>query len=638
MSLAGALSPELSGPPAASKAPLARLGQLIGVIGPVTLRDAGSAPGLGWAPVLALQASICVLGCGWAVAANLRGEPLATPLFYLGCAGIVLPAAFRLALPAPSREERLGVVLVVTLALFLVRMTRAPLDFVDHDEFLHWLTAIDIEEQRRLFTSNPLLPVSALYPGLELATTALGGLTGLSIFVTATLLLGVCRLIFIAALFFFFERVIGSARAASLACIVYMGSSTFLIFDAHFSYESLAVTLLAVALLAEAVAERASRGGAAISVIATLPLLAALSVTHHTTAYFLAALMAGAALAGGLRWRALAVAFLAVLFPLLWSRFVGDATVGYLGPVFDHALREAERMMQHAPGRQLFVSDAGVIAPAWQRYTTLASVALVCLGLAIGFFRSLRLAFAGARVSPYLLILALATLVYPLSIALRLTRSGWEIGNRMGALSFFGVAPVAAIAIVLFWQGASKSRLRALAISAAASLTVVGGIISGEGATLLTPEHFQVSADNASIEPMGLATARWAKEWLGPGNLFAADRINRLLLATYGRQDVATTLQDPRDSSIALLSPTLGPAERRALRDVGVQYVLADLRLTYALPVVGVYFDGSTADHDYNRPIAPQFLLKFDRSRSVSRVFDNGYTIVYDVRSLDDPR
>ena len=629
-----------------------RLYRALGVTGGLSLDERETAPnGLGWAPVLALQSSLCVVLCALGVSASLNGAAYAIPLFYVGCAAVFFPAACRLVHPRASRNERLLIVLIATLALFLIRMARAPGAFVDHDEFLHWLTAIDIEEQRRLFTPNPLLPVSSLYPGLELATTAIVDLTGLSIFAAATILLGVARMAFIASLFYLFERLIGSARAASIACLVFMGSSTFIVFDAHFSYESLAVPLVAMALLSDVVAKCAPRRGLAISAAVTLPALAALSVTHHTSAYFLAAIFCGVAVFGGLRPRNLIVAGFAVALPVIWSRLVGDPTVGYLGPVFQDGLREAERLLNHAPGRQLFVSDAGVVAPAWQRYTTFASVGLICLGLSFGFIRSARLSLAplwkgGTSVrgrlagvaNPYLLVLTLATVVFPVSVLFRLTRAGWEIGNRMGALSFFGIAPVIAIGVVLYWQGASRNTLRALALGLAGSAVFVGGIISGQGSTLLTPQHFQVSADNASIEPMGLATARWTKEWLGAGNMFAADRINRLLLATYGRQDVATTLEDPRDSSIAILSPKLGPSEREALRDVGIQYILADLRITSALPVVGVYFDGAAGDQHYNRPPSPKYLLKFDRAAGVNRVFDNGYTIIYDVRALTDER
>ncbi|MGO8477736.1 hypothetical protein ACC739_38260, partial [Rhizobium ruizarguesonis] len=53
--------------------------------------------------------------------------------------------------------------------------------FIDHDEFLHWATVKDILEAGRLFLPNPLLPVSPLYHGLELITSALVNLSGLSV-------------------------------------------------------------------------------------------------------------------------------------------------------------------------------------------------------------------------------------------------------------------------------------------------------------------------------------------------------------------------------------------------------------------------------------------------------------------------
>ena len=134
---------------------------------------------------------------------------------------------------------------------------------------------------------------------------------------------------------------------------------------------------------------------------------------------------------------------------------------------------------------------------------------------------------------------------------------------------------------------------------------------------------------------MGVETAQWSRAWLGPGNHFASDRINRLLLATYGRQEVASTLQDPRDVSLAIQSQKLGAAEIALLRQLQIDYVLTDLRLTTALPVVGVYFDGGAADRGHTTPLATKALLKFNFDSSVSRPFDNGYQIIFDVRKLD---
>jgi hypothetical protein len=152
------------------------------------------------------------------------------------------------------------------------------------------------------------------------------------------------------------------------------------------------------------------------------------------------------------------------------------------------------------------------------------------------------------------------------------------------------------------------------------------------------PAAFQVSADAASVGPMGISAAAWAKEWLGPGRLFAADRINRLLLATYGRQHVATSLQDGIDTGQAILAPSLDDREVRRLRTSGIEYVTVDRRLTTGLPVVGVYFDGGSNDRSYRAPPRPSALMKFDGAPGVGRTFDDGYIVTYDVRKLDAGR
>lgn len=78
---------------------------------------------------------------------------------------IFLPAAARIIHPRASRLERLALIVIVTSALFVVRVIRAPVAFIDHDEFLHWATVNDILEAGRLFLPNPLLPVSPFILG-----------------------------------------------------------------------------------------------------------------------------------------------------------------------------------------------------------------------------------------------------------------------------------------------------------------------------------------------------------------------------------------------------------------------------------------------------------------------------------------
>ena len=621
---------------------------------PATLREPDPPAAWGWLPALTLNAALGLVMAALAADASRAGSENAVAAFYATVALIVWPVVARATLPGLSRAERVGLVMMLTTALYGLRIVRAPAAFVDHDEFLHWRTALDILEQGRLFTPNALLPVSPLYPGLEIVTTALSQLSGVSLFWASVLVLFAARLTFMAALYLVFERISGSARAGSTACLFFMGASTFVFFDTHFSYESLAVTFLAVALLSEAGA--AGSGPSRRVLVLTLPVLAALAATHHMTAYFVALLFCGHAALATLRRppapglaRTWAAAACALALPLAWSRLMGDPGSDYLGPVFEDGLAEVVRLVTDASGRTLFVSDDGTLAPIWQRVLALGSVALVGLGLATGFLRALvlaGLALPARRLprpgnllrydDPWLVLMALLTLAYPVSMLFRLTRSGWEVGNRLGPFAFYGVALVAALAVAGYWQGRSRHPLRAAAVGLVGAILVLGGIISAEGPRVLVPAHHRVSADAASVEPLGIAAAEWTRDWLGRDRVFVADRINRLLLATYGRQQVATTLQDPRDTSLAILSPRLGPGETAVLREVGVDYVLTDLRLTTALPGVGVYFDGGVGDRGHAAPLLPASLLKFNADPTVGRVFDNGYLMIFDVRGLVD--
>ncbi|MBY5828202.1 hypothetical protein ELH80_32030 [Rhizobium ruizarguesonis] len=615
---------------------------------------------LGMSPVFAFLCSCALVVAALAANASRLGEGWAVPTFYCAIAVIFLPAAARIIHPRASRLERLALIVIVTSALFVVRVIRAPVAFIDHDEFLHWATVNDILEAGRLFLPNPLLPVSPLYPGLELITSALVNLSGLSVFAAGLIVLATARMMLMLALFLLFEKITDSARIASIACLIYMGSSTFLLFDVHYSYESLAIPMLAAVLLAsESRRMEPSDAAGWPTVVATVVLILALAATHHLTSYFCTALLCGTAVMECLRQgasamqkrRAILLASIAVIAPVAWSKIVGNPTGSYILPVLEGGIHEVAQLVSSSTStRKLFVSDTGALAPAWQRYLTMAGVALICLGLLTGFLRSL--VFNGQHRNASILwpptrwrlwrssllqILVLVTLAYPVSIIFRLTRSGWEIGNRIGSLSFLGVAIVVAVAVAAFWHGTSRGWLRATALAAAATTVLIAGVISSEGPRILVPAGYEVSADSSSIEPMGISAARWTRRWLG-GQHFAADRINRLLLSTYGRQRVSTTLESGQDTSMAITAADLGPMERKLLIDSGVGFVMVDLRLTTGLPGVGVYFDGGAQDRNHTVPLQSSSLLKFNSEPDVDRTFDNGFMVIFDVGRLGKAR
>jgi hypothetical protein len=616
--------------------------------------DKNGTLGWGWLPYLTLNSSFALIATSSAYIGGRANWPWATDLYWAALVGLFLPVAIRVAWPAVSRQERIGLIILLGTALYLVKVLQSPAAFIQFDELLHVPTATAILDEHRLFSLNSLLPISPFYPGMEIATTAIANLTGLSIFLSGVLLLAVARVVVVLSLFLLFERISGSSWIAALACLIYMGHSGFLLFHAMFAYESLAFAFLTLLLLSEAFTASLSNYRTPLLFL-TLPLLCALAVTHHVTSWFAAVLLLGLASAHFAygssptqKWRAAAVGCLALVTCLGWSQLMGNPVEGYLGPVFESGWQEFYQLVTgQSLGRKLFVAEDGSGLPIWQRLTTLVATGLTCIGLAIGFFRALALRDPANTISvrrpPFWavgignnarsVLLTILTIGFPASVLLRFTRAGWEVGNRAGAFVFLGVSLVGAVGIVYFWLAGSKSRPRSLAVGVALTILFIGGAISGSALTAV-PTRYKVSADALSIEPLGVATATWTREKLGDGWRFAADRVNRLLLATYGRQRLITTLQDKIDISGMLLGERLSDEDLYTITSGKVDFLLIDLRLGRALPLVGVYFEQGEDPRLHAAPPSTKALLKFNQQPGVSRIFDGGPILIYDVRSL----
>ena len=67
---------------------------------------------------------------------------------------IFVPTAIRLLRSDAQREERLGLVLAMGMAMFIGHFLYAPLNASAFDEFLHVRTAQDLLDTGRLFTPN----------------------------------------------------------------------------------------------------------------------------------------------------------------------------------------------------------------------------------------------------------------------------------------------------------------------------------------------------------------------------------------------------------------------------------------------------------------------------------------------------
>ncbi|WP_202293577.1 hypothetical protein [Mesorhizobium sp. 131-2-1] len=628
------------------------------VIGPDLRGGSADAPlqraNSGWIAVLCLTVATALLLVVAGHAAGRRDYDVAPLFFWSGVVLLVVPTSLRIAWPTTARGERLFLLFLLAEAFLYCKTVYSPTSFGGYDEFLHWIAAQDLITARRLFLSNPLLPIGPTYPALEILATAIVNLTGLPLFVAGALLLAVLKGTFVGALFLFLESIAGSPRISAIACLAYMGCSTFFLFDSMFSYQSLGIVLCVLTFAVEA-ASRDLVGRPRLKSLGLIALLlASLAVTHHLSAAF-AAIYFGA-LAALEAWRrhdplriktSTAVglaAILAIALPSLWVQARGIPLTGYLGPVVETGFKTLLGKILGAPtppSEHLGVPDKAL----YMRLTTLLALLLVALGLATGFFRSLAMAAPGGTRSGWraiqdilkrrwhdsrIILLTLLAFGFPVSVGFRLTSAGWEIGNRMGTFVFIGVGLVVAVSVVHFWEGRTPRGLRRVAPAVALAVIVLGGVMS----STLNPIHgrYRVAADQESIEPMGIETARWTKEWLGAGNRFTTDRINRLLLAGYGRQDVRVAVVQGIDAALLFEAETLGPDEFWALTRSDIDFLLIDLRLTTAPPVLGFYFQPWQARR--TTPLSGAALLKFNDVKGVARIYDNGWIVIYDVRGL----
>jgi hypothetical protein len=316
-----------------------------------------------------------------------------------------------------------------------------------------------------------------------------------------------------------------------------------------------------------------------------------------------------------------------------WTLLVATATIDYLIPVLGATFNETLRLLTgELDPRQLFVSRGGAIAPLWERLVGSASTAVVLLLLPLG----LLIAWARYRTNPLVVTLAVVAIAYPLTLLARFTTVGAEAASRMPEFLFLGIGLVIALGLARFPYRGRLGRVQLGAAGVLLAVLTLGGVLTGMPPWARLPGPYLVSADGRSVEVEGIAAASWARSALGSDNRFVADRINRILFATYGDQHLITTYGTGVPVRRLYLSPRIDAAERDIVRRGQLDYLVVDRRLTTALPVVGHYFDrGEEAVVGrYVTPLDAALLDKFDQLPDASRVFDSGNIQIYDISGL----
>ena len=592
--------------------------------------EESSAPGtFGWAPILAATAAVGLLLVSIADAQSRSMTSASQTLFWVGLVVVYAPIAARLAASEPRRLERLSLVALLGLALYVVKVFRDPFGFTFADELVHAPNAEAILRTHHLFHANSILSATASYPGLESVTAALASLSGLSVYGAGLIVIGVARLLIVLAIFLLVERLLDSPRAGGIAVAVYAANSNFVFFSAQFSYESLALPLLVVALFAYVEWRRTSHGLLWASAIILLTV--AIVATHHLTSYALAGTFAvtaiGYAFFGSSRESPARFAAFGIAAVAAWLLVVASATVGYLSPVVVGAVRSVVNTIsgESAP-RQLFAPGGGGGGSSGGSGPVGRSVALGAVGiLGVLYLVGVRQVWRRHRGDPYAVVLTIAGGVVFATYGLRFAPQAWETANRSSEFLFLGLALVVPLALVHLGGRFAARRGFAAATAAVLTIAFAGGVVAGWTPSLRLSQPYEISAAGHVIPAEGRAMASWALRRLGPGRRYAASDADARLLDMYAA-GFAVAGRNP-DVADILKSPRLDPWELPVLRHNHLRFVVSDRRARSFNNTAGYFFGfRSGSRRDEQEP--PQAVSKFNR---FDRVFDSGNIVIFDL-------
>lgn len=540
----------------------------------------------------------------------------AETLVWVGRVLIWLPLMLIAVAPRVADAQRLAALVALALAQSLTKWMYAPRDLRFPDELQHLRTALEVAEHHTLAVSNPTLPVSPSFPGLEVLTDALSSLGDMSIFAAGTIVASVAHVALAVATFGLVRLLGRGGRLAAVAALVFAVGPHHPTFNTMFLYLAPALLLLVAGLALAIDSRRASRrltGGLCLAC------LAGVIVTHHVTAIvaiLVLVLGAGVALVAGDRQRARRFASLAaggVVLAAAWVASQGGLVLDYL----PDSILATFPTASGARGADVDAAAPGLAGQALA-YAAFATAAILVAVGALALWRS--------RSTTARVMVAGAMGFYAVLAARVLAGDGEAATRGFTYTLLFAAVPIA-MAVVRIWPTHAPRR------RAAAGALVLSVLFAGFAAVgwppswQSVPGRFRIAGYESGVDRLNVAAARWARVGLGAGHRTACDHGTCSVFGAYGRQDAIP------DASPLFYAPAIDAPMRRYVRERAIDFAAVDVRLSRQLPIRGEYFRDDIAARRAGRPLPRWALVKFDRAARASRVYDNGTVRIYDLRS-----
>ena len=561
------------------------------------------------------------------------GSSRAIDIYWIGQAFILVPTSIRLMSRRGSTEATTIVATVIlAVAQYISKVLYSPLAFTFVDELSHWRTAENILRTGKLFTTNYAMPISPRYPGLEEVTTALVQISGLSLYPAGLIVAGVAHLLFVVALYLMFRNVGRSYRLAGIAVLVYSANPDLAYFGSLFAYQTVALALFGVVLVAawRLTGDRSSGDRAGWAAIA-LVCMAATIATHHVTSYLLAAtlflLTVASLLAKDLRSaaRSGALTLWTIILIAIWVYLVAPQTVSYLWPPLAGIWQSFRALLTSGLAGMPATAAKQVRTPYSHKVIAEAAVLILSCLLPVGWWQVKR----HFRHDAWVLALTFGSVTWYLIVAIRLLAAdGSELSGRAAVFVFVPAAFIAAIALRWFIDYFPRSRATTLlgASLAAVLLMSVDGMVNGWPPYWeRLPGPHQVGGFERSIGPEEIAVGNWMLAALGPGNAVATDFGNSPMVGSYSDQTPVLNV------AFLYMSSTYTPSIVNQTQLQGIHYALADLRLTRNLPVSGSYWFMDPNAGRYAHPLPLLDMTKFNHTPGITRIFDSGDIVIYDL-------
>jgi len=551
-------------------------------------------------------------------------------LYWIGQLLILVPVAGRLiSRRQMSNGSTITLIVILTVAEYLLKVNYSPLGFTFNDEFLHWRGTTNMLQSGKLFELNYGLPIGTHYPGIEEVTSALVSATGLSVFEAGLIVAGVAHLLYICFLYLAFCVAIRSHRIAGIAVLIYYSAPALTSFNSMFVYETLALAFMGFCMVAalRSAIEKSPSDRTRWFIVAVLAIFATV-ITHHITSYMLTGFLILVAIASRITGSRNTAARFGILGAIsltsivLWIAFIAPDTISYFSPTVTGIVDGLNQLTKSGSSDTPQVSTS----PAVDTFVGYLAVLLISALIVAGCWQ----AWKRHRRHPWIIGMMIGCLGWFVDIGVRLgTPDGQELAGRAATFVYIPVSVLAALALtrlvnsrpVRQWGAA----VTAVVVASIVSLLVDGLANGWPPSWERLPGPHLVASFESSVDPEEIRVSDWTLANLGPGNRMAADNGIYPVLIGYGGQNPLQQI-DPLYETPTWTSQVYGYAAASQL-----QYVETDTRLTQSLPPAGTYFPGDTTFATKTIPLAN--LTKYNNIPGVARIYSDGTITLYNLVS-----